>query len=42
VFGVELFELEYNNINKRFSMKLVEEVFKVRKEQEALYSGIYG
>lgn len=34
VFGVELFELEYNNITKRFRLKLTEEVFKVRKEQE--------
>jgi len=31
VFGVELFELEYNHITKRFTLKLTEEVFKVRK-----------
>ena len=38
VFGVELFELEYDNINKRFRLKLTEEVYKVRKagEQEQI------
>jgi hypothetical protein len=34
VFGVELFELEFNSIAKRFRMKLVEEVFKIRKGEE--------
>jgi hypothetical protein len=33
VFGVELFELEYNNATKRFRLKMTEEVFKVRGEQ---------
>ena len=34
VFGIELFELEYNTTNKRFRLKLTEEVFKVRRAGE--------
>jgi hypothetical protein len=34
VFGVELFELEYNNTTKRFRLKMTEEVFKLREGEE--------
>jgi hypothetical protein len=34
VFGVELFELEYNRITRRFRLKQTDEVFKVRKAGE--------
>ena len=31
VFGIELFELEYNHITRRFKLKQTDEVFKVRE-----------
>lgn len=31
VFGIELFELEYNKFTKRFRLKLTDEVYKVRE-----------
>ena len=33
-FGIELFELEYNRINNRFRLNLVEEPFVIRKKDK--------